>query len=170
MTVQFHPAVTYETFVSGISPDVSAAGLHFAVKPGWLLDAVQAARETDGDYLLVIDEINRADLAKVLGEAVYLLEASEIAAGRARAVDLPFKPDGCSGLLQIRDNLYILGTMNSADCSTASSTWPCGGALPSLTFGRTWVSSRSRGGAWRPKPSPACGTSLRSSPRAMRSS
>jgi len=63
--------------------------------------------------------INRADLAKVLGEAIYLLEASEIAAGRARAVDLPFKPDAWSGPLQIPGNLYILGTMNSADRSTA---------------------------------------------------
>jgi 5-methylcytosine-specific restriction protein B len=119
MTVQFHPAVTYETFVSGISPDVSDAGLRFAVKPGWLLEAVQAARETDGDYLLVIDEINRADLAKVLGEAIYLLEPSEISAGQARAVDLSFKPAGWSGRLQIPENLYILGTMNSADRSTA---------------------------------------------------
>jgi 5-methylcytosine-specific restriction protein B len=119
ITVQFHPAVTYETFVSGISPDVTEASLRFAVKPGWLLEAVKAAKETDQDYLLVIDEINRADLARVLGEAIYLLEPSEISAGRPRAVDIPFKPDGWTGRLQIPPNLYILGTMNSADRSTA---------------------------------------------------
>ena len=36
MTVQFHPAVTYETFVAGISPDVSHSNLRFEVSPGWL--------------------------------------------------------------------------------------------------------------------------------------
>jgi len=118
-TVQFHPAVTYETFVSGISPDVSQTALSFAVKPGWLLESIAEARSGDEDYLLHIDEVNRADLGRVLGEAIYLLEAGEISAGRARSVDLPYVPDDWSGPLEMPRNLYILGTMNSADRSIA---------------------------------------------------
>jgi len=117
MTVQFHPAVAYETFVAGISPDVKERDLRFDIKPGWLLKASKESEQ--GPYLLVIDEINRADLGRVLGEAIYLLEAREIKAGRGREVVLPQPlPDG-TNTLRIPDGLHILGTMNSADRSIA---------------------------------------------------
>ena len=83
-TVQFHPAVTYETFIIGISPDVNQSTLSFNVKAGWLVEAVHAGQKQD--YLLVIDEINRADLGRVLGEAIYLFEPREIKQGEARVV------------------------------------------------------------------------------------
>ena len=86
VTVQFHPAVTYETFVAGISPNVQEHSLSFEVKAGWLVEAVRAAQQQD--YLLVIDEINRADLGRVLGEAIYLFEPREIKEGKARTVKL----------------------------------------------------------------------------------
>jgi 5-methylcytosine-specific restriction enzyme B len=85
-TVQFHPAVTYETFVAGISPNVQGHSLSFEVKAGWLVEAIRAAQQQD--YLLVIDEINRADLGRVLGEAIYLFEPREIKEGKARTVKL----------------------------------------------------------------------------------
>ncbi len=75
--MQFHPAVTYESFVAGISPDVTGDTLRFRAKSGWLVEAVKQAR--DREWLLVIDEINRADLGRVLGEAIYLFEPREIA-------------------------------------------------------------------------------------------
>ena len=115
-TVQFHPAVTYETFVAGISPDVHEHSLSFEVKAGWLIDAVRAAQQQD--YLLVIDEINRADLGRVLGEAIYLFEPREIKQGKTRTVKLSYAPDG-QNELSIPSSLYILGTMNSADRSIA---------------------------------------------------
>jgi 5-methylcytosine-specific restriction protein B len=118
-TVQFHPAVTYETFVSGITPDVSRDALSFRVKSGWLLEAIAEAQSSQRDYLLHIDEINRADLGRVLGEAIYLFEAGEINAGRARSVDLPSLPIGWQGPVRMPPNLYVLGTMNSADRSIA---------------------------------------------------
>lgn len=118
-TVQFHPAVTYETFVSGIAPDVARDGLSFKVKPGWLLEAIAAAQVSQHQYLLHIDEINRADLGRVLGEAIYLFEAGEINAGRARSVELPSPPAGWVGPVRMPPNLYVLGTMNSADRSIA---------------------------------------------------
>lgn len=115
-TVQFHPAVTYETFVAGISPNVHQQSLSFEVKAGWLVEAIRSAQQQD--YLLVIDEINRADLGRVLGEAIYLLEPREIKQGKARTVKLSLALDG-QNELSIPPGLYILGTMNSADRSIA---------------------------------------------------
>lgn len=115
--VQFHPAVTYETFVAGISPDVTQSSLRFQVKGGWLVEAVRQARE--GDFLLVVDEINRADLGRVLGEAIYLFESREIARGEGRSVKLPHAVDDGMDTLEIPQGLFLLGTMNSADRSVA---------------------------------------------------
>ena len=117
MTVQFHPAVTYEDFVVGLSPDPSASGLKFDVRRGWLTQAVAEAR--NGRFLLVIDEVNRADLGKVLGEAIYLFESGEVGGERPRQVELPHAIDG-NRRLEIPDGLYVLGTMNTADRSIAS--------------------------------------------------
>lgn len=115
-TIQFHPAVTYETFIIGIRPDVNQSTLSFHVQAGWLVEAVRAGQKQD--YLLVIDEINRADLGRVLGEAIYLFEPREIKQGEARVVALPYSADGQRDL-SIPSGLYILGTMNSADRSIA---------------------------------------------------
>ena len=117
MTVQFHPAVTYETFVAGIAPAVEESALKFEVKPGWLLAAVQRAESQE--FLLVIDEINRADLGRVLGEAIHLFEPREITAGRGRTVQLPHSLKDGTSALRIPEGLFILGTMNTADRSIA---------------------------------------------------
>jgi 5-methylcytosine-specific restriction enzyme B len=115
-TVQFHPAVTYEDFVVGLSPDPGASGLSFRVKPGWLLDA--AAQAGDAPYILIVDEINRGDLGKVLGEAIYLFEPSEVGGPNAREVHLTHAFEG-RGTFQLPPNLYVLATMNTADRSIA---------------------------------------------------
>jgi len=116
-TVQFHPAVTYESFVAGISPDVTGDALRFRAKSGWLVQAVEQARNRE--WLLVIDEINRADLGRVLGEAIYLFEAREIAEHRSRSVALAHPLEDGTRHVQIPEGLFVLGTMNSADRSTA---------------------------------------------------
>lgn len=118
-TFQFHPNVTYEQFVGGLFPQESssAMGFSFAPRPGILLQAVREARSTGKPYLLCIDEINRADLAKVLGEAIFLFEASD----PNRSLDLTYDFGEVFGgsRLALPENLYILGTMNSADRSIA---------------------------------------------------
>jgi len=116
-TVQFHPAVTYESFVAGISPDVDEQSLRFRVRSGWLAAAVNDAQNQD--FVLVIDEINRGDLGRVLGEAIYLFEAKEIAEGNARSVHLPQTLEDGTNTLSIPQGMYLLGTMNSADRSIA---------------------------------------------------
>lgn len=117
MTVQFHPAVTYEDFVVGLSPDASDKNLRFDVRKGWLLSAAKAAAEAP--FVLVIDEINRADLGKVLGEAIYLFEAAEVGGQQARRVRLPHAVDGVQEF-SLPENLFILATMNTADRSIAA--------------------------------------------------
>lgn len=117
LTVQFHPAVTYETFIAGIAPDVDREALRFDVKGGWLVDAVDAAHK--GDYLLLVDEINRADLGRVLGEAIFLFEPREISRGDSRKIRLPQRLKGGREHLEMPPGLFLLGTMNSADRSIA---------------------------------------------------
>jgi len=116
-TIQFHPNITYENFIGGLFPvsTGSELGLNFKITKGYLLDAIEEAYSTDEKVLLVIDEINRADLAKVLGEAIYGLEPYE-----DRTIQLPYDFGGNIGQeLTFPSNLHILGTMNTADRSIA---------------------------------------------------
>jgi 5-methylcytosine-specific restriction protein B len=115
-TVQFHPAVTYEDFVVGLAPDPVDAGLRFKPKPGWLMEA--ASEAADKPYVLVVDEINRGDLGKVLGEAIYLFEPGEVGGANPREVSLPHGVNGKS-TFALPPNLYVLATMNTADRSIA---------------------------------------------------
>ncbi len=117
LTVQFHPAVTYEDFIVGLSPDAKDRNLRFDVREGWLPQAIAAAKEAP--FLFVIDEINRADLGRVLGEAIYLFEPAEVGGAHARHVRLPHPVHGNTEL-SLPSNLYVLATMNTADRSIAS--------------------------------------------------
>jgi 5-methylcytosine-specific restriction protein B len=113
VVTQFHPSTTYEDFVAGLAPDVANEALRFQAQAGHLLEAATLAR--GGDALLVIDEINRADLGRVLGEAIYLFEAEE---GEARSVRLPHAIDE-QQTVSLPKGLYVLATMNTADRSVA---------------------------------------------------
>lgn len=116
-TIQFHPSITYEDFVIGLAPDPTEGTLRFGVRAGALVESAQKAE--GGDFLLVIDEINRADLGKVLGEAIYLFEAGEVGGEHAREIRLPHALDG-ENIFKLPEGLYVLGTMNTADRSIAS--------------------------------------------------
>ena len=121
-SVQFHPSTTYENFVGGLAPlqnsgNGSGLGFSFAPKAGFLLEAAAQAENAAKPYLLHIDEINRADLGKILGEAIYLFETN---AESRREIDLSydFGPP-FHQRLYLPDNLHVVGTMNSADRSIA---------------------------------------------------
>jgi 5-methylcytosine-specific restriction protein B len=121
MTVQFHPAFTYEDFVVGLAPDAAERTLRFDVRRGALLAAVEEAKS--GPFVLHIDEINRADLGKVLGEAIYLFEPGEVGGPNARRVRLPHPVrlgDGVTNDLVLPETLFVLCTMNTADRSIAN--------------------------------------------------
>jgi len=112
--VQFHPSYSYEDFVRGYRPtlfDERQAG--FELKNGpFLRIAREAERYPEGNYYLIIDEINRGNLAKVLGELYFLLEY------RKEAVNLMYQEKDESPF-EMPPNLYIIGTMNTADRSIA---------------------------------------------------
>ena len=109
--VQFHPSYAYEDFVQGYRPAPMENGQPgFTLQDGPLLRTAQNAKEhPDTKHFLVIDEINRGNLAKVLGELYFLLEY------RDREINLQYS-DHPFGL---PENLYIIGTMNTADRSIA---------------------------------------------------
>ncbi len=107
--VQFHPAYAYEDFVQGIRPQTRDDGsLSYPVVPGRFLDFCSKARSRKGKCVLIIDEVNRANLARVFGELMYLLEY------RDREIPL-----ASGGEFRIPSNVRIIGTMNTADRSIA---------------------------------------------------
>ena len=109
--VQFHPSYAYEDFVQGYRPSLLEGQPGFELKDGPLLQAAQRASEDgDADHYLVIDEINRGNLAKVFGELYFLLEY------RDQKMRLQYQTDK---EFSLPENLYIIGTMNTADRSIA---------------------------------------------------
>ena len=119
-SIQFHPNTTYENFIGGLAPASTTGdlGLRFAPAPGFLMEAAaEALGEPSHNYLLHIDEINRSDLSKILGEAIFLLEA---AGDSERKINLPYDfGEPFHHTFFLPKNLHILGTMNSADRSIA---------------------------------------------------
>lgn len=109
--VQFHPSFTYEDFFEGYRPVLGGAGkVEFAIKSGPLRRIADAAAAAPSiPHVLIIDEINRANLAKVFGELYFLLEYRE------QPISLQYSDMEFT----LPENLYIIGTMNTADRSIA---------------------------------------------------
>lgn len=105
--VQFHPSYSYEDFFEGFRPTPEGG---FALKPGPMRRIVdQAVANPTVPHVLIIDEINRGNLAKVFGELYFLLEY------RNSNVELLYADDDFS----LPPNVYVIGTMNTADRSIA---------------------------------------------------
>jgi 5-methylcytosine-specific restriction protein B len=108
--VVFHPSYEYDQFIGGLTVDVSAEQqeLQYRLQTGPLLAMCEhAAAHPDDTHVLLIDEINRGNLSKLLGELLHALEY------RDEKVTLPFRSDP----LVVPKNLYIIATMNSSDRS-----------------------------------------------------
>lgn len=103
--VQFHPSYGYEDFVEGLRPVSNEQGqIEFRTVPGVLLEMVSQISEDGKSRVLVVDEMNRANLPRVFGELMFLLEY------RDRKVSLMLKKE-----FSLPHNLFIIGTMNTAD-------------------------------------------------------
>lgn len=111
-TVQFHPSYAYEDFFEGYRPVKGTdSQVSFALTPGPLRRiAAEAAAHRDRPYFLIIDEMNRGNLAKVFGELYFLLEY------RDQRINLQYNSDE---KFDLPPNLFIIGTMNTADRSIA---------------------------------------------------
>jgi MoxR-like ATPase len=107
--VQFHPSYAYEDFVEGLRPVASDGQVAFRVVPGALIKVADHARQVDHPVVLVIDEMNRANLPSVFGELLYLLEYRDKEIGLLHRDRFSLPP-----------NLYVIGTMNTADRSIRS--------------------------------------------------
>lgn len=112
--VQFHPSYAYEDFVRGFRPKIMESGQSgFSLQDGPLLRAAKMAREEPGaKHYLLIDEINRGNLAKVFGELYFLLEY------RDERIHMQYQEENEDDF-SLPENLYIIGTMNTADRSIA---------------------------------------------------
>ena len=115
--VTFHQSYGYEEFVEGLRPETGeGAGFRLVAKDGVLKRIAERARESETPHVLVIDEINRANVSKVLGELVTLLEEDKReGAENETAATLPYSGESFT----LPANLHVLGTMNTADRSIA---------------------------------------------------
>lgn len=104
--VQFHPSYAYEDFVQGFRPGPSGEG--FALRNGPLLDLATRA-DASTRVTMLIDEINRGNIAKVFGELYFLLEY------RGEKIRLQYDDSEFA----LPDNLFLIGTMNTTDRSIA---------------------------------------------------
>lgn len=110
LTVQFHPSFSYEDFVEGLRPSTAGGQVQYQIEPGVFLGFCDTAKaDPKNTYVMVVDEINRADLGSVLGELMLLLEY------RGHSVRLPYSKREFS----VPENVVILATMNTADRSLA---------------------------------------------------
>jgi 5-methylcytosine-specific restriction protein B len=108
----FHPSYGYEDFIEGIKPTVINNQTVFSLKSGIFKKLCEDAKSnTEKNYYLIIDEINRGDISRIFGELITLIEAGK----RGKEMILPLSGDSFS----VPDNVYIVGTMNTADRSIA---------------------------------------------------
>ena len=124
--VTFHQNYSYEDFVEGIRPVTENGNVTYEVRPGVLKEICERARkEPDKKFAILIDEINRGNIAKIFGELITLVEVDK----RIRTNDSGNRLSNCKGLevtlpysgelFGVPANLDVIGTMNTADRSIA---------------------------------------------------
>ena len=113
--IQFHAETSYADFVGGIRPDLSSQQLIYKAYDGILVEAIKAAervKDSGERVLLIIDEINRANLPNVLGPVFFLFESHTGERNTMLQV-------GTQSVSRLPDNLDVIATMNTADRSLA---------------------------------------------------
>jgi 5-methylcytosine-specific restriction protein B len=112
--IQFHQSYAYEDFIQGYRPTSDGK---FQLQSGLFYDfCIKAQRDLKHKYFFIIDEINRGNLSKIFGELMMLIEHDK----RGETFGIKLTYSGSEGVkFYIPNNLYIIGTMNTADRSLA---------------------------------------------------
>lgn len=110
----FHQSYGYEEFVQGLRPDASNSQIKFCIVDGVFKKiAKRAMNDHKENYVIIIDEINRGNISKIFGELITLIEEDKRWGElNQMSANLPL-----GGKFAVPNNLYIIGTMNSADKS-----------------------------------------------------
>jgi 5-methylcytosine-specific restriction enzyme B len=109
--VQFHPSTSYEDFVEGYRPEETDGQMSYRLVDGPLRAMAEKSKESPGTrHVMLIDEINRGNLPKILGELLFLLEY------RDEKISTLYRPDES---FELPSDLWFIGTMNTADRSVA---------------------------------------------------
>jgi hypothetical protein len=139
--VQFHPSYSYEDFIEGIRPNKEGG---FEKRPGIFKRFVEkASRSPNERFVLIIDEINRGDIAKIFGELIHLL------LNREKKITLTYSWND-DDKFAIPSNLYIIATMNSQDRSVAfldyanRRRFSMKKFFPDMQILRTWLDKHSK--------------------------
>ena len=112
--IQFHPNMSYEDFIRGYRPSGNG---RLALIDGPFLEMINKARnDSQSNYVMVIEEINRGNPTQILGEMLTLLEVDKRTP--TEALELTYRREHENGIF-IPNNLYVIGTMNLADRSLA---------------------------------------------------
>ena len=108
----FHPSYGYEDFIEGIKPSLLNSQTIFSLKAGIFKSLCEDAKKSpENNFYLIIDEINRGDISRIFGELISIIETGK----RGKEMLLPLSGESFS----VMDNVFIIGTMNTADKSIA---------------------------------------------------
>lgn len=113
--VTFHQSMSYEDFIEGIKPKTKDGKITYEVKDGIFKKLCEKAKKDESqNYVMIIDEINRGNVANIFGELISLIEDDKrCGASEELCAELPYSHD----IFSVPKNVYIIGTMNTADRS-----------------------------------------------------